>query len=75
MKPYIYAYILSAIWFLLVILYLPHSKGYEMIASKNWSFVVMDLLLIAPVLIFLAIAERFCRTAKKSDSQQKSSGP
>ncbi len=75
MKPYIYAYILSAIWFLLVILYMPHSRGYQMIASNNWSFVVVDTLLIAPVLIFLVIADRFCRTGKKADGQKKSSDP
>ncbi|SFK95943.1 hypothetical protein SAMN03159341_102390 [Paenibacillus sp. 1_12] len=73
MKPYVYAYILSAIWILLVIIYMPYSNWYGMIASKTWSFVVVNTILFIPVLSFLVIADRCCPSIKESEAQQKSS--
>ncbi|EOO24687.1 hypothetical protein IIU_06650 [Bacillus cereus VD133] len=59
MKPVIYLHIVSFIWILLIILYLPNTIVYLKFRHSPWRFLIVDSVVLIPIFIFIFIASLF----------------
>ncbi|RXZ80889.1 hypothetical protein EBB07_16895 [Paenibacillaceae bacterium] len=67
MKRYIYVCMLVALWYGLEVMFLANSEWYRIIARHPWSYILVDGLTFAPVLIMLIIGDRIIGQAGDGD--------
>jgi len=58
LKAYIWAFIISGIWLVIVYAFLSDYQWYRMLAVGTWGFVLVNAITLFPVLICLFIADR-----------------
>ncbi|WP_054024414.1 hypothetical protein [Bacillus sp. FJAT-28004] len=69
MKAYIIASTFSAIWLIMVYMFLSDYYWYQRIAAGTWGFILVNSITLFPVLLCLFIADRLQPVAKPVDSQ------
>ncbi|EOO24101.1 hypothetical protein IIU_06852 [Bacillus cereus VD133] len=59
MKPAIYLHIVSFIWMLLIIWYIPNTIVYSKFRHTPWRFLIVDGVVLIPIFILIFIASLF----------------
>ncbi|OME87793.1 hypothetical protein BK120_00200 [Paenibacillus sp. FSL A5-0031] len=69
MKAYIIVSTFSAVWIVMVYMFLSDYYWYQRIAAGTWGFILVNAITLIPVLLCFFIADRLQPVEKSVDSQ------
>ncbi|GAA3404745.1 hypothetical protein ACFFNY_27470 [Paenibacillus hodogayensis] len=64
-NAFVWAYLFSGCWLLLMIRYVPHNEVYLTFAPRPWTFIVVNGITHGPILLSLVAADWYSRKTKK----------
>jgi hypothetical protein len=58
MKKYYYFYMLTALWYGLIVAFLPQSEWYRLIVRHPWGYIVVNTITFVPVLVLFILVDK-----------------